>query len=163
MTVQHHHSHQCWGKKKTFKCLDLIVTLKLKKKTSLSKSTYTRSFKQSSTPKTTDLKKHGCTFSPSSICSCKDITRTKIPTSLKKKKKEKAKQLQVASTSFFLLLCCQHPQDPGDTSVHWNQRQAPRTSLICSHISLSLCFVAFVCLSLSPPPTHTRAYTYTCS
>lgn len=129
---------------------------------SLSKSTYNRSFKQSSTPKTTDLKKHGCTFSPSSICSCKDITRTKIPTSLKK-----TKQLQVASTSFFFLLCCQHPQDPGDTSVHWNHRQAPRTSLICSHISLSLCFAAFVCLTLfaSPliPSTHTRAYTYTCS
>lgn len=112
---------------------------------SLSKSTYNRSFKQSSTPNTTNLKKHGCTFSPSSICSCKDITRTKIPTSLKKKK-----QLQVASTSFFLLLCCQHPQDPGDTSVHWNHRQAPRTSLICSHISLSLCSL-LLSASLSLP------------
>lgn len=112
---------------------------------SLSKSTYNRSFNQSSTPNTTNLKKHGCTFSPSSICSCKDITRTKIPTSLKKKK-----QLQVASTSFFLLLCCQHPQDPGDTSVHWNHRQAPRTSLICSHISLSLCSL-LLSASLSLP------------
>lgn len=46
----------------------------------------------------------------------------------------RTKQSWVASTVPLTPLCCQHPQDPGDTSVRGNRRQAPGRSLICSPI-----------------------------
>lgn len=51
---------------------------------------------------------------------------------------KKSKITPSSINNLFPQLCCQHPQDPGDTSVHWNHRQAPGMSLICSHIFLFL-------------------------
>lgn len=56
-------------------------------------------------------------------------------------------------------LSCQHPQDPGNTSVFWNHRQAPKARLISSHISASLCSALSLSVfhSASPELTITPA------
>lgn len=71
----------------------------------------------------------------------------------------RTKQSWVASTVPSTPLCCQHPQDPGDASVHGNRRQAPGRSLICSPISPPPALVCprSLCLpleSLQPRPSQ---------
>lgn len=121
---------------------------------SLSKSTYNRSFKQSSTPNTTNLKKHGCTFSPSSICSCKDITRTKIPTSLKKNK--------TTPSSINKLFPSALLSAPSGSGWHISslepQTGAKDESNLLTHLSLSLfrCFCLPHSLCLSSDSLHSH-------